>query len=190
MALLYPPQGHWSETEYLAVTTNRLIEFSDGFLEFLPMPLPFHQLIVRMLFRLLDAFVTTNALGEAFFAPLRVHLWSGKYREPDIVFVRRERIRELLKPTEGADLAMEVVSGDADDRLRDLVTKRTEYAQAGIAEYWIVDPEEQRITVLTLDGDSYREHGVFRPGERATSVLLPGFGVDVMAVFAAGQPNG
>jgi Uma2 family endonuclease len=118
---------------------------------------------------------------------LRVQLWSGKYREPDIVFVRRERIRELGKPTNGADLAMEVVSGDADDRMRDLVTKRQEYAQAKITEYWIVDPEEQRVTVLVLDGDTYREHGIFRPGEIATSVLLPGFTVDVTAVFAAGQ---
>lgn len=38
----------------------------------------------------------------------------------------------------GADLAVEVVSED--DPGRDLITKRLEYAQAGIPEYWIVDP--------------------------------------------------
>ncbi len=41
--------------------------------------------------------------------------------------------------------------------------------------------------VLSLDGQSYREHGVFTPGQTATSVLPDGFGVEVTAVFAAAQ---
>ncbi len=86
---------------------------------------------------------------------------------------------------EGADLAMEVVSEGEEDRHRDLVIKRQEYATAGITEYWIVDPREPRITVLTLEGQAYRVHGIFTPGERATSILLPGFEVDVEAVFNA-----
>lgn len=84
---------------------------------------------------------------------------------------------------------MEIVSDGAENRKRDLETKRQEYAKARIAEYWIVDPQEQRVTVLTLDGQTYREHGVFSPGQQATSVLLPGFVVAVAAVFAAGQGN-
>ena len=88
---------------------------------------------------------------------------------------------------EGADLVMEVVSGSDDDRRRDLVTKRSEYEQAGIPEYWIIDPREGRITVLHLDGDSYAVHGEFARGSRATSVLLPGFSVDVSEALAAGS---
>lgn len=45
----------------------------------------------------------------------------------------------------------------------------------------------QTITVLTLAGEEYQVHGVFRFGQRATSVLLPGFTVDVAAALAAGQ---
>jgi Uma2 family endonuclease len=78
---------------------------------------------------------------------------------------------------EGAELAMEVVSDD--DRRRDLETKRFEYARAGISEYWIVDPLKEQITVLKLDGSAYVVHGEFKKGDRATSVLLPGFSVDV-----------
>jgi Uma2 family endonuclease len=78
-----------------------------------------------------------------------------------------------------------VVSEGEENRERDLEIKRREYAKAGIAEYWIVDPQEQRITVLVLDGQTYRVHGVFAPGDQATSVLLPGFAVAVDAVFAA-----
>jgi Uma2 family endonuclease len=51
--------------------------------------------------------------------------------------------------------------------------------------YQIVDPQERRIIVLTLDGDEYRVHGEFGPGETASSVLLPGFSVSVGAVLAA-----
>jgi len=80
---------------------------------------------------------------------------------------------------------MEVVSGAVSDRYRDLIEKREEYARAGIPEYWIVDPEMKRVTVLTLAGDSYAVHGEFGQGEEAASVLLAGFGVGVTAVFAA-----
>ena len=79
----------------------------------------------------------------------------------------------------------EVVSED--DRRRDLETKRREYAQAGIPEYWIIDPERSRVVVLTLAGSRYRVHGEFTPGSRASSVLLPGLALEVSAVFAAAQ---
>ena len=70
-----------------------------------------------------------------------------------------------------------------DDPERDLVEKRADYAEGGIPEYWIVDPRDDTITVLTLKGDEYDEHGVFRRGETATSPLLEGFTADVAAVF-------
>jgi Uma2 family endonuclease len=84
---------------------------------------------------------------------------------------------------EGADLVMEVVRDD--DRRRDLETKRREYAQAGIPEYWIVDPQQARITVLRLEGASYVIDGEFPQGTRAISHLLPGFTVDVTAALKA-----
>ncbi|MCA9240018.1 MAG: Uma2 family endonuclease, partial [Planctomycetales bacterium] len=52
-------------------------------------------------------------------------------------------------------------------------------------EYWIVDPQQKKITVLTLVGDKYAEHCVATSGE-ATSKLLDGFSVDAPSVFAAG----
>jgi Uma2 family endonuclease len=190
VAYLYPYQGEWTEAEYLALDTNRLVELSDGCLEVLPMPLISHQLIIKFLLYALDAFVIARAAGVVSFAPLPVRLWAGKFREPDIVFLRPERTRNQQQRAEGADLVMEVVSEGEVDRERDLEIKRREYAFAGIAEYWIVDPQEKAITVLTLEGQTYREHGVFRPGTQATSVLLPGFAVAVEAVFAAGQGGG
>ncbi|MCL4860269.1 MAG: hypothetical protein KJZ93_12715, partial [Caldilineaceae bacterium] len=45
VALLFPPQGAWSEADYLALETNRLVEFSHGRIEVLPMPSDSHQSI-------------------------------------------------------------------------------------------------------------------------------------------------
>jgi Uma2 family endonuclease len=187
IAHLFPTQGNWSEPEYLALDTNRLIEFSDGCLEVLPMPTPFHQLIVDFLVTLLKEFVAARAVGRVFYAPMPIRLWSGKYREPDVVFLKPGRIRDPHSQPQGADLVMEVLSEGEENRKRDLETKPAEYARAGVAEYWIVDPQERRITVLALEGTAYRTHGVFGLGEAATSVLLPGFSVSVDAAFAAGE---
>ena len=184
IARLFPNQGHWSEEEYLALDRNQLVEFSHGHVEVLPMPTTTHQRIVAMLYRTLMTFVMNNTLGEALFAPLRVRLWPGKYREPDLVFMlaeHRERISDAC--WDGADLVIEVVSDEF--RRHDLETKRFEYARAGIPEYWIVDPLEAKITVLRLDEDHYVVHGEFPRGSMATSALLAGFGVNVSDVFDA-----
>jgi len=185
IAELFPTQGTWSEADYLALDTNHLVEFSDGFVEFLPMPKLTHQLIAYLLHRLLEAFVEAHGLGTVVGAPYKVRLWEGKYREPDVLFMRADHVSRLAEQrSEGADLVMEVVSDGDENRFRDLVTKRDEYAKAGIPEYWIVDPELGQITVLTLDGTSYAVHGEFSRGQEATSKLLPGFAVDVTSALA------
>jgi Uma2 family endonuclease len=184
IALLFPRQGDWSEEEYFALETNRLVELSDGRLEFPSMPGTLHQWIALYLYELLKAFAYPK-LGLVLAAPLPVRLWPLKIREPDVVFMfreHRERVQE--KVWEGADLAMEVVSSSAEDRRRDLIQKRAEYARAGISEYWIVDPKKHQITVLWLRGKRYIVHGKFKKGQAATSRLLEGFAVDVDAALA------
>lgn len=187
IAALYPAQGDWSEADYLGLQTRRLVEFSDGFLEVLPMPKLSHQRIVAWLYERLNGFVRPRGLGEALFAPVPVRLWPRTWREPDVFFLTKARAKRLGDYPDGVDLAIEIVSDGPDARRRDLETKRVEYAAAGIAEYWIVDPELREITVLALDGSTYRVHGVFRGDDEATSALLAGFAVRVSEVFAAGE---
>ncbi len=184
IAQLFPAQGTWSEEEYLALPTNRPVEFSDGFLDFLRIPTTSHQALVAILYTLLSAYATPRDLGKTLFAPLRVRLWPGKFREPDLVFMLKAHLRRIGEEFwERADLVLEVVSGDPDDRRRDLVAKRREYGRAGIPEYWIVDPQQETISVLRLAGRRYVVHGSFTRGSEATSLLLPSFSVDVSAVF-------
>jgi Uma2 family endonuclease len=190
VAQLFPAQGQWYEEDYLALDGNRIVEFSDGNIEVLPIPTTSHQLLVIHLYGLLNEFTTRHVLGTVLVAALRIRLRPGKFREPDVVFMLKEhasRIHE--KWWDGADLVMEVISDDEESRRRDLVVKRGEYARAGIAEYWIVDPQEERITVLKLAGKKYAVHGEFSKGTVANSHLLKGFSVDVADVLSRQLPK-
>lgn len=180
-----PRQGPWSQDDYLRLTdcTNRLIEWTDGCIEVLPMPTDEHQSIAAYLYKRLDAFALEHG-GKVLFAPLRLRIREGAFREPDLLLVRDARdTRRRNRFWLGADLTVEIVSPDAPKR--DLVDKRRDYAEAGIQEYWIVDPRTETVTVLALEGAAYVEHGVFTRGTQADSVLLDGLTVDIAAVFDA-----
>jgi Uma2 family endonuclease len=185
IAHLFPLQGSWSEEEYLDLPGNRLIEFSNGVLEVLPMPTMSHQKLLLYLYSVLFSYVSNHDLGTVLVAALPVRLWSGKFREPDLVFMLKKHFRRMGEQFwDGADLVMEVVSRNPEGRHRDLKTKRREYARARIPEYWIIDPQQETITVLRLSGGRYVIHGSFEKGSQANSHLLPGFSVSVATVFA------
>ncbi len=182
---ILPPQGEWSEEEYLVLTDhrNRLVEFTDGFLEILPMPTDKHQGILGFLYLAFLGFIDPRG-GKVRFSPLRLRIRPGKFREPDLLLLLsaadpRRQNRFWL----GADLALEVVSEEKPER--DLVDKRGDYAEGRVPEYWIVNPQTETITVLRLRGDAYEEAGIYRRGESAASMLLPDFSVAVAAVFDA-----
>ncbi len=186
LARLHPYQGDWTEEDYLSIHTNQLVEFTDGVLEFLEMPTLKHQLIVAYLYERLLAHVRQRKLGKVFFAPLRIRVAPDRIREPDVVFLTTKRIpKNLITPPDGADLVMEIVSPGDDSRKRDLIKKRRDYANAGIAEYWIVDPEASTITVLSLNDTKYEQVGKFKSGQSAVSRLLTGFEIDVTEALDA-----
>ncbi len=186
IARLYPDQGTWSVDDYLELTnsSNQRVEFDDGNIEVLAMPTEAHEAIVHFLLFALHNFVEPKKLGRVFCSGIRVRSLATKYRMPDIVFMLAEnRHRRSNDFWDGADLVMEVVSPDAGSRVRDLEKKKEEYAKADIPEYWIVDPEQQHIRVLKLEAGGYVEGQPFEHGQTAASQLLPGFEVDVTAVF-------
>ena len=185
LAEIIPRQGEWSEEQYLVLTehTNRLVEFTDGFVEVLPMPSDLHQAILGFLYLTFLAFLQPRG-GKVQFAALRLRIRAGKFREPDLLLLlsagdprRQDRFWT------GADLALEVVNPKKPER--DLIDKRADYAEAQIPEYWIVNQQTETVTILRLDGAAYTEVGTFRRGESAAEALLAGFAVDVAAVFDA-----
>src|SRR5687767_14346244 len=109
-----PAQGDWTEDEYLWLSdrARRLIEFSDGVLEFLRLPTQKHQAVVKALLFLFDAFLTPLG-GQVFFAPLRLRIRPGKFREPDLLLcLKPDDPRMADRFWTGADLVAEVLSDD------------------------------------------------------------------------------
>lgn len=185
VAHLFPIQGEWTENDFFALHGNRMIELVDGTLQVLPMPTWLHQLIVKFLIRELET--ATNNTGVVLAAPLPVRLFEKTVREPDVMYFApgSEPIDLRGYPTK-LDLAMEVVSEGVESRRRDYEDKRRDYERAGIREYWIVDPDERRITVLVLDGDAYRVHGEFTSAQFASGVLIPTLTISVEDVLRLG----
>lgn len=190
LATLYPEQGEWSENEYLDLTdeTNGRVEFTDGRLEFLQMPTEIHEALVQFLFFSLHGFVKTKNLGKVYSNGIRVRIRPRKIRLPDVLFLHKDHFAvRHNRVWDGADLVMEVVSDAPQDRQRDYELKLLDYAEAKIAEYWIVDLERELVLVHRLEGDRYRVQGEFTRGQLATSSFLTGFGIDVSALFAVAE---
>jgi Uma2 family endonuclease len=187
VATLFPEQGEWSEEQYLELTdhSKRRIEFTDGRLEFLPMPTDIHESLVEFLFFALHEFVEKQKLGKVRWTGIRLRRRPKQFRIPDIIFLHKDNFgARHNRAWESADLVMEVVSDDPKDRQRDYEEKLLAYAEAKVAEYWIIDYERHVVIIQRLEGDRYVVHGEFTRRQQASSVLLNGFSVDVDALFA------
>jgi len=189
IAELFPPQGQWTEADYFGLPeTNRIVELSEGEVEVPPMPTTSHQRAVGKLFRRLSDYVEQKDLGEVALAPLRVRLWPGKIREPDIVFVARERAEQIGEEYWGVpDLVVEVISPRTEESSGtehlDRGTKFNEYAQAGVREYWLVDPPDRHIELYFLRDGVYHLLERWGPEQTVRSQLLPGLEVPVDAIL-------
>ena len=116
----------------------------------------------------------TPASSSASAARGEFRLWlpgmvSG--RNPDVAVVLQGAPKDIRGRRVPA-LAVEVVS--AGGEARDYETKREEYLAYGLLEYWIVDPQARKVTVLVRDGDAWVER-VFQGDQPIASLVLPGF---------------
>ncbi len=182
----FPKFGEWTEADYYPLSDRgRLVELSDGEIEVIELPTDFHQLILLRLSMALHAFVSAAKLGHVRFAPLPVRLWPGKVREPDLVYMSAQHADRIGTYWGVPDLAVEILSPGTAQKDRE--TKRLEYAAAGVAEYWILDPESKTAELLRLEQSIalYREVETLSAEDRLTSALFPGFSLDLAALFAA-----
>ena len=105
---------------------------------------------------------------------------------PDLAFVRHERWDEVVtgeKFTGALDIVIEILSPGSQNRRRDLSAKRQLYAQYGVAEYWVVDSENQSVLIFRLRGESLEEIETLKDEDELSSPLLPGFHLKASAIF-------
>ena len=97
--------------DYLALPNDVLAELIDGELYVTPAPTPNHQDVAGALYVHLRLFTEAHALGRAYISPVDVYLPSGDIVQPDVVFIRQERMHITQTVIRGGpDLAIEVIS--------------------------------------------------------------------------------
>lgn len=135
-----------------------------------------HQRVVDFLVKIFGIYVEQRDLGRVISAPFQMKLTPPRSgREPDLIFIAKENLGRLKHTyLDGpADLAIEVTSPES--RLRDRGEKLAEYEMAGVREYLIFDPEQQRTDFYVLSADGRYERrradtqGIYR------SEVVPGF---------------
>jgi Uma2 family endonuclease len=141
-------------------------------------PKDIHQTATGFLFRLLTLFVDLLDLGKVIIAPFEVKLWpNGPSREPDILFIAKENLERLTEDrlVGPPDLVIEIISTDSVSR--DRRDKFKEYAQAGVPEYWLIDPRptQRRADFYALNEQGRYDHFAKQADERVESRVLPGF---------------
>jgi len=133
-----------------------LYELLNGELVRKSAPNPRHQLILKKLFAKMDNYVTEKNLGQALFAPVDVFLDDYNAPQPDIVFVKQERMY-IIDLDEGIfgfpDMVVEIMSPNSVKR--DRFEKKELYERFAVPEYWIVDPQNATVEIYRLQNNRY-----------------------------------
>lgn len=185
----WPAQGEWTYEDYLRLPDDgNRYEVIRGNLYVTAAPYLLHQYVISQLLLLLGQFVREKQLGVLLTAPLDVRLPQriGDPVQPDLLFLRtgNQPSWETDPSFNGApDLAIEVLSRSTARRDRSI--KKDAYREAGIREYWIVDPWGRTVEVYSLSDDGRRYDELCHGGEGETvrSAVLAGLEVRVGDLF-------
>lgn len=171
-----------SRAEFDLLPESTRAEFDHGTVYMSPAPLPHHQDVVLDVARALSAYAESR--GEYVgVAPYDVLLGPERAVQPDVFYLAPDQLDIIgERAVEGAPtLIAEVLSESA--RGHDLRRKRGWYAEAGVLEYWLLDPEARSVEVLALTDDGYRTATTAEAGGAVASAALHGFRPEATALF-------
>lgn len=157
-------------------------EIIGGELLVSPSPNRAHQTVSYLLTQVVGDHVDVNRLGKVFAAPVDVQLSPHNTVQPDILFIRQDRldIYPADGPVEGPpNLVVEIISPSS--RIVDRTRKAALYADSGVLEYWVVDPEERQFQLFVLADGRYET--IDTVDGRFHSTAIPGLIVDPAALF-------
>jgi Uma2 family endonuclease len=179
-------KNNFSFEEYLTYNdgTDDRYELVDGELILMNPPTGRHALIIRNITRRLEDEIFRLSLPWVALQMFGVRTAYRRSRLPDLCVMTLEQAQELKDVSavleSGALLAIEVVSPDSVKT--DYRYKRTEYAAAGISEYWIVDPLENKVSILQLVEGLYEDRE-YQGDEVLRSPLFPELAIAVTQIF-------
>lgn len=166
-----------SESEFLALpeTTER-VELVDGEVIVAPSPSYWHQEVLVRIVQALRSWAIQRTDVTVAQAPLDVRFGEGRILQPDAMLFMSRLPTDLEGPVDRIpELCVEVLSKN---RTYDRITKRFLYAEAGVLEYWLVEPAGL-IERRSGEGLSAMQEitGTLE------SPLLPGFSLDVASLL-------
>jgi Uma2 family endonuclease len=171
-------RGLVSEAEFLRLPeSSRPTELVDGEVIVAPSPTYWHQEVLMRLVSALRGWAAKQAKPVTVMqAPLDVRFGPGRILQPDAMVFLEALPRDIATPLDPIPaLCIEVLSND---RAYDRITKRFIYAEAGVQEYWLVEPAgliERRSGPGLMRAEEL--------SERLTSPLLPGFDLVIAELF-------
>ena len=153
-------------------------ELIDGELFVTPSPTFRHQQIALRLGAELHNYTKEHG-GAAVMAPVGVYLDDKNFVEPDVLFLRADHLDRVQGAYVRAapDLVIEVSSPST--RKRDVTKKRELYERFGVAEYWFVDLDADRVEVYRLDEGRYGSPTLLMRGDTLVCEQTPGFSIAV-----------
>lgn len=172
----------WEDIRDLPEDAGRT-EIIDGELYLAPAPSENHQRVATALGAAIYPHVRRLGLGEFYSTPVHVILAPNVSFEPDLCFISEDR-RGIIRNSviEGTpDLMIEILSER--NRCHDTVLKLEYYEKYGVAEYWIVDPYNERIEIRNLENGRYSQAAEYRPGRRLRSRVIDGLELDPAEIF-------
>lgn len=183
----WPQQGQWTYDDYLRLPDDGLrYEIIKGVLYMANASSFAHQYAVNKISMALTTFVEQHDLGYVVPAPFEVHL-SDDVRpvQPDITVIGKKfALGSETKYFAGVpELIVEVLSPSS--RRHDMHTKMGVYEQAGVREYWLVDPVSRFVDVYFLPdgGQEYVLRQTYTAVDTITSAILSDFQLSATTLF-------
>ncbi len=186
------PNGVYSYADYLSWKIEQAIELIKGKIFKMAAPNTKHQVLSREL---------TLALGnhfknhrcELFIAPFDVRLFDKKKSikadkdvftviQPDLCIVCDLEKIDTKGCLGAPDLIVEILSPG--NSRREMKIKKDLYAESGVREYWIVDPNTETVTCFNLEADdNYGRPLIFLSDEAMPSIIFPDFTLQLSELF-------
>lgn len=149
-------QGEYTLDDYYRIPDDHRVELIDGVIYDMGAPTSAHQLIAGFLY---SQFFNHAAKNKGpclpMISPLDVQLDCDNRTmvQPDVIIVC-DRDKVINRCVYGApDLVIEVLSPSS--RRKDTIVKLAKYKNAGVREFWLIDPDKQKVTVYLFETDTY-----------------------------------
>lgn len=180
----------WRNVEdfFALVEDGQKADLLDGIIYMASPDTPRNNQIANFVQVLLTNYVSKRGLGQVFASRVAFVLTEFDAPEPDVAFVATDRLGSVdeSRVYGGPNVAVEIVSRDS--RSRDWVKKRRLYEQAGVAEYWLIEPRKKKAAFLQLSENGYE--AIPLDADRFfRSQAVPGFWLDVDWLFQNPLPS-